>query len=212
MENNRVNFIMSQLPEYVFKFILKVGSSLFSDSPKDEDYLCVSNDIVESSRKKFKFENRVLDVILITEQEYHNKINFIDIPLRHTLYNYQIPISEVIYKEEGYNIEPFKMFDESIKLKYLYTAFLNYKYTLQVSRQKPVYVKAYTHYYMIHEMYKNGKEELTTEIIANVNKLRKKLPGYMELIEELDEEFIETFNNVYNYIIENNIIIDVPDY
>lgn len=212
MKNERVNFIMNQLPNYTFKFILKVGSLLFADNPKDEDYLCITNDIVNAHRKKFKLGEKVIDVLLMTEQEYHNKINFIDTPVRHTLYNYQIPIAETMYVEEGYVIEPFKMFDEEIKLKYLYTTFLSYKNILHISVQKSVYVKAYAHHYMLHEMYKSGKAELTPEILYNVNKLRKRHIGYMELIEELDEEFIETFNNVYNYIIENNIIIDVPDY
>lgn len=180
------NIIKETFKDITINIIMKVGSSLFSNKPNDIDYLCVSNNLPRAKRVKIEHGEKLLDVLVLNEQEYRDKINFVNTLPQHSLYNYQLLLTEPLYQEEGYSLPKFNMFDKEIKEKYLKSIAYNYLLTLGKSIQKHFYSKTYTHYYLILEFYKNNSAELTEKILSDVKTLREKEEGYGRIIDEID--------------------------
>lgn len=187
-----INKIKETFSDIELKIILQVGSSLFSNKPRDLDFFCISSNLKKATRKKVDYEGYLLDIIVLNENEYADRMVLETRPPYHNLYNYQNLIAKIEYVQEGYVLPKFDMFNKEIKQKYLKMIAYNYLQTLGCSIQKHFYSKAFTHYYIIMKFYENNSSELTEEMLININKLREKEEGYGQIIDEVDE-FLRTY-------------------
>lgn len=173
---------------YTVLAIIKVGSQLYYDNPADLDYLCI---VKEPTPKKEFLEigNKTVDLLILNEIDYSNKINLTETLPKHCLFNYQLTFSKTVYKKDNYNLVLFDMFDKNIKIKYLDILKPHYQNTLGRAIYDPILGKFYVHYYLILKMYEQNSAELAKEIIDDIISLRKSDNNVRGLIARINNYF-----------------------
>lgn len=183
------------LPEDDILYFARVGSSIYLKNPNDIDYLCISKNRKQAKRIKSDLDLYNIDILILNESEYLNKIEFKKTHSWHSLFNYQLLWADILYKDKEFTLLPFDMLNKKIKQEYLKSISTLYAETLGLSTQKHMFSSAYIHYYFILEIYKRNSTVLEEGMKLTAEKLRNKEDNYIDIIDNIDQELYKLYKS-----------------
>lgn len=176
--------------------IIKVGSQIYSDEPNDKDYFVITDKTTLPNRIHHKQENsKTLDIMILDEQTFLNKINLEKTKITHIIYNYQVTDyfvkDNILYKKDNYEIPTFDLTNKDIREKYLS---LMKEYHNEMLDRLPFKFahyagKMYVHYYIAQKITDEGVIELTQLDYDNINLLRSHTEEASELIKQIRDNY-----------------------
>jgi len=159
--------LTNQLEDSVILEIYKTGSQLFSDTPKDLDYVVICDNFKQRIRKVIvKDGEESYDIMLYDREAMLKQLDFSNtdyVRKQLKLYNYFICFRDKVYGDS--NID-WNMLDH----KEEYLDFLRYEYhkTQALKRDVTRHSKGYVHYYIILKIYDNNKIEITNQMLEDI--------------------------------------------
>lgn len=177
--------------------ILKVGSVLYDKEPKDLDIFVIVSNYLMANRKHIKYGDTTIDLIVLDEETYLNKINLINTKQEHMVHNYQLSEyftkDNMLYKKEGYVFKSFDIKNRDIMDKYLSIMKDYHNDFYERIQHKYLHFggKQYVHHYIVQKITENGELELTEQDYINIGNLRQNSDKYNYLIDEIVEKYNE---------------------
>lgn len=152
--------------------ISKTGSQLFKNKPHDLDYIVICSGFEQRAhRANYKEDGITYDLFIFDTTAIDAQLDFNDLYYINTAikkYNYFNVVKEVIYG--GYDHGWDMLAHEEEYKAFIKNAYDNSKVTL-VRNTPYKYSKYYVHYYIILKIYENQSIELTSEMLADIEKL-----------------------------------------
>lgn len=152
--------------------IFKTGSQLFKSNPTDLDYVAICENYTKRRTRQYRIvEGESYDIIIIDKEAVQAQLDFDNetfIHKNHKLFNYFYPIRETVWG--NYEIE-WEMLDH--KNEYLEFARKRYRESIGklLKKTSSCFSKTYVHYYIILEMYRHLRIEVTKEMKRNIQLL-----------------------------------------
>lgn len=177
------------------KAIIKVGSQIYSDNNNDLDFLVIVENYLMANRQHIKYEDKTLDLIILDEETYFNKINLINTRNEHIIHNYQLTDyfvnKNIVYKKEDFEILTFNISNKDIMKTYSDIVRAYHDETAGKFPAEHIYAlgKNYIHYYIVQKISEEGLLELNDEDYENIMILKSSTTENIELIKQIRDNY-----------------------
>lgn len=189
---NQIKYITN---DKEIKAIIKVGSQIYSDNNSDLDFVVIVKNYLMANRKHIKYKDKTLDLIILDEETYFNKINLINTRNEHMIHNYQLTDyfvnKNILYKKEDFEILTFDISNKDIREKY--SSLMKEYHNKTVNKFPAEHVsplgKSYIHYYIAQKISEEGFLELNDEDCENITILKSSTTENIELIKKIRNSY-----------------------
>ena len=189
---NQIKYITN---DKEIKAIIKVGSQIYTNNNNDSDFLVIVKNYLMPNRKHIEYEDRTLDLIILDEETYFNKINLINTKTEHMIHNYQLTDyfvnKNILDKKEDFELLTFDISNKDIMKTYSDIVRTYHDETAGKFPAEHIYAlgKNYIHYYIVQKISEEGFLELTDEDYENIMILKSGTTENIELIKKIRDNY-----------------------